>query len=226
MFSPDGKLLASVNNDPDGDIPKGQKVTVRVWETTSGKLVAESPAFRGNQVQTVAFGKEARLFILGAGPICSAWDFRQGGLKVLRKGKQDRVTAGLLSPDGKSLAVGMETGRVLLLDPQSGQEQAILKPGTVDDSVTALAFAPKSGRLAVGFAEGRVQLWNLAQKKRLRTYPADQESEEVRALCFAPDGRASADSRVRTHPPDGDGNEPSGQGVPTSPGNGPGWSFC
>ncbi len=145
----------------------------------------------------MVFGKDGRLFILGTGPICSAWNFRQGGLKVLRQGKQDCCTAAILTPNGKSLVAGLKTGRVLLLDLESGQEQTSLQLGP-NAPVTALAFSPGSGRpgvsplLAVGFANQRAQLWNVAQKKVLHTSSTEVESEEaaVRTVCFAPDGRS------------------------------------
>ncbi len=193
-LSPNGKLVASVNNDPEGkEQEDGAGVSVRVWETASGKRIAEQRAPKKGTIHTVVFGKEGRLFLLGLGPVCTAWDFRKGETKVLFKGKQDPAVVGAFAPDGKALAVGLESGLVLVFDPVSGQEQAVLRPWKHKQPVTALAFSASSGRLAVGHADGHVRLWNLAQKKLVRAYaPVGPDAGDTQVLCFAPQDQSLA----------------------------------
>jgi RNA polymerase sigma factor (sigma-70 family) len=112
------------------------------------------------------------------------------------------IYAVAFSPDGKHLAAGDGSGKVVLWDIESGkavrsidsrfdpEETAQSRP-----AVRALAFSPDAKTLASG-GDGAVKLWDLATGRE-RLNLADRKSPL--AIAFSPDGRilASADSNQR-----------------------------
>jgi hypothetical protein len=101
------------------------------------------------------------------------------------------------SPDGQSLAAGLENGTVLLWTLKSGKLQEITVPGGPVNKVPrgpvlSLSFSPPDGqRLAAGFEDGTVLLWTLKSGK-----PQVQEitvpGGPVLSLSFSPDGQRLA----------------------------------
>ena len=67
------------------------------------------------------------------------------------------VRAMTFSPDGDSLAVGYESGGVVLWDSGNGQ---LLRAWSAGGPVTALAFSPDGASLVAGSGDGRVDLWS------------------------------------------------------------------
>jgi WD40 repeat protein len=67
--------------------------------------------------------------------------------------------AGAVSPDGRLLALGSQTGHVRLLDLRSGAVRSL--SGRHDGSVLRLAFTPDGGRLVTSGADGQAIEWDL-----------------------------------------------------------------
>jgi WD40 repeat protein len=102
------------------------------------------------------------------------------------------------SPSGATLAVGLEDGRVVLIDSEHG---AVIGPALVPNhgSIESLAFDAAGTSLAIGGQDGTVTLWDL----RTRTVagpPLATQTGGVFGLTFARDGHAilagSADHTV------------------------------
>jgi RNA polymerase sigma factor (sigma-70 family) len=109
-----------------------------------------------------------------------------------------------LAPDGRRLALGMQTGHVYFCDPRTGVElkrfHAADRPGkdapgqsylTIDGVregfVHRLAFSPDGRWLCTGGSEGDVRLWEVAtcqEVLRLKGHKC-----WVQDLAFGPDGR-------------------------------------
>jgi WD40 repeat protein len=109
-----------------------------------------------------------------------------------------------LSPDGKTVAVGMsvdEAARLLLVDARTGRVERTIAPPSAAGDVTALAFAP-DGTLAAGEWSGVVTLWNPHTGQPIGR-PALLEALPIASISFSPDGRTfvtssggSGDSRL------------------------------
>jgi WD40 repeat protein/DNA-binding SARP family transcriptional activator len=101
----------------------------------------------------------------------------QLGLQALPFHDRDWTPQVLVSPDGKTLALGGNT-EVALLDPVTLTTKARLE---ADGRITSIAFSADSRRLAI--ADGGVALWDLVGKSPVHVFPS-------------PDGDASRPTRV------------------------------
>jgi hypothetical protein len=73
----------------------------------------------------------------------------------------ERLISVRFSPDGRVLAAGTDSGRVLLFDVESRQPLGLALEGHAG-SVFSVAFADGGTKLASGGADGRVLLWDTA----------------------------------------------------------------
>jgi WD40 repeat protein len=90
------------------------------------------------------------------------------------------------SPDGKTLAVGDEDGRVGLWDAATGRRTATLNEG---NTVFSVAFSPDGKTLVTGDSVGGVGVWNAASWQRFADL---SESSAVSSLAFAPQDQVLA----------------------------------
>jgi RNA polymerase sigma factor (sigma-70 family) len=177
-FSPDGKMLAAVQN-------KGQ---VRVWEAATGK---ERMRAGGNRPETHMI------------PWAKALVFAPHGKRLA---VADRAGLRLFDvPTGKELlafsfggGAGPGGGYGLVEPPPPGAD---LRP-----YVTTMAFSPGGKAVVVGFSDGALHVWDLAglwaeapaapkeplAKLRHGTNVAKRGVGEVVAIAFRADGRSFA----------------------------------
>lgn len=125
----------------------------------------------------------------------------QGGrVQVMEVGSQSRAWEQVLqgeegvclafSADGRHLAVGTDTGSVLLLDAVTGRLQQRYQKHPA--AVAALCWSPESRLLASCGKEEvpTISLWEAASGKRRRSIHSDLSC--LRALCWSPDDRIAA----------------------------------
>src|SRR5262249_33590453 len=151
----------------------------------------------GKQVVTVSDDKTVRL-----------WDVNTGQtVRVLRPpigpGKEGKLYAAALSPDGRLLAVGgfgwndgrkpiylihLTTSRAernLAGVPTGGRIERTLEGHKGE--VSALAFSPDGKWLASGSGDRTVRIWNVASGDCVQTLPGHKE--RIAEVAFAPDGQ-------------------------------------
>jgi WD40 repeat protein len=118
------------------------------------------------------------------------------------------VRALAISPDGKRLAAGDDSGAIHLFDLPEGKAAGKLTGHT--DWILSVAFSPDGTRLASGGQDGQILLWELPGAKKLLAFsfrPAPAPNTPVppivpiTATCFRPDGKALAagDSAGQIH---------------------------
>ena len=151
-----------------------------------------------------------RLYLIESGPpdgsVLQAWalDADAGGTQarlLTWPGLPADATALALSPDGTTLALGLHSGGVVLIDTASGSLHDRLIPPTVsegegegDGQVASLAFAPDGATLAVGTQQGSITLWSLSTVPApLFRLPAHR-GQVVASLAFDPLGHSLASS--------------------------------
>src|SRR5262249_35127131 len=88
-------------------------------------------------------------------------------------------------PDGRSLAIGSQTGAVRLFDAMSGQ--VITQPFEHEGPVTSLAFTSDRGTLLTSSQDGTAQAWEI-QHGRLSSVILGADGAYSSA-CFSHDGR-------------------------------------
>jgi DNA-binding SARP family transcriptional activator/WD40 repeat protein len=88
------------------------------------------------------------------------------------------------SPDGRELAVGLDDGRAVLIDTESGVVRRTISPQ--GGGVTAVAFGPP-GTFATGTWAGIVQLWNPATGRE-RGHPVLAQPSPIASLDFDANG--------------------------------------
>jgi WD40 repeat protein len=202
-FSPDSKLLATVNRDPRSVAWVWSDI--RLWDLATGRELRRLVGHRAN-IDRLAFSPDGR-FLASAGraspypaeggkedsrgrPIC-LWDVASGRPLFQFGAPHEYVYALAFTPDGKTLIWGgdqpWDKGRVpiRLWETATGKERGQL-PGH-RDTVYALALAPDGRTLASGGKDGTARLWDLHTGKELRRLKGHRGP--VAAVAFGPRGR-------------------------------------
>jgi WD40 repeat protein/predicted TPR repeat methyltransferase len=190
VFSPDGKLLAAVDDAR----------AVTLWDLDRGKPVTEplqltdaSGSWRGKRVALTWEGADrvlaAKSWELGdtSGYAISLWDVRQRQLlgEPLR-GHKEQVLCMAFSPDARTLASGDAEGNIRLWDVATGKQRVILSTGQTK-SVDALAFQRDGSLLVSGHSDGRVIFWDLVHDQQLGPN-LKFHRDTVSSIAFNPTG--------------------------------------
>jgi WD40 repeat protein len=104
-------------------------------------------------------------------------------LRVVRRYPVGAYTTGV-SPDGDTLGLGGEDGRVRLLDLASGRVRT-LTGGRHDDVANRVAFSPDGRTLAT--ADRNVIVWDVSEGRAIETL--EGHNDWVWGQAFSPDGR-------------------------------------
>nr|WSU76816.1 serine/threonine protein kinase [Streptomyces anulatus] len=175
--SRDGKFLATGGYDDR---------TLKLWDLAARR---EKATFEGHTdaVMAVAFSADGTTLYSGALMELLAWDADNGAPKkqlAAYASEDDFVKCLAVSPDGKTLAVGVG-GRVELMDPVTGRVRE-----TLEGKVGSIAFSPDGKSLAGVTGEestNGIRLWSTANGRLLKTL-RDAEFENHSEVAFSPDG--------------------------------------
>jgi len=119
-FSPDGRLLASINSNwkrrgKKADPAAATGYAIHLWETATGAGVLTFPAEDGNT--RVAFSPDGRLLAVAApSQEILVWDLRRGRELRRFKGFDAAVTWLAFAPDGRRLVSGLDDSTLLVWD--------------------------------------------------------------------------------------------------------------
>ena len=138
-FSPDGRYLLVAHSDRPAEL----------WDVATASLVRElAGSAAGN---SASFSADGRLMLAaavsqGKGAV-GLWDVASG--KLVRTFEYPGVTIAALSPDGRSVAIGLEEAKdnLAVVDASTGERRRVLTNGI---AVTRLAFAPDSRHVLTG----------------------------------------------------------------------------
>jgi len=198
-FSPDGKLLATFNADPDVGVANAG---VNVWQTDSGTLVTRFPAAKAWSPRAIlCFSPDGNRLAVGetTGRI-RLLDWRTGHEEALQEPREGLgVSALAISPDGRLLAASCAYPdfAIRLWDmatPASiGELEGHRKP------LTDLVFLPDSQVLVSASEDCTIRLWDVREQRATRRLQGHLAT--VNCLALSPDGSvlysAAEDGTVR-----------------------------
>lgn len=167
-FSPDGKMLATAGS------------AVLLWNTHTGEQLTRLE-ISGKGVLDMAFSADGRSLAVVDDSLL-IFDLEQQQAKRL-SWNDERVQAIAYSPDGKRLAVGLNT-RIRLLDAVQGTE--LMRFSTLPHKgIGQLAFNyPDGSLLASGDWDHNLRLWNLEGRELLRI---DEHQYPIYGLALSRD---------------------------------------
>jgi WD40 repeat protein len=129
----------------------------------------------GSLVAVSGTGRIVHLYRTSTGELVSSWRIAQ---------RVSPLLALAFSPNGRTLAVGTDVGKVLLLDVATGKVAGqLLGPSS---PISAFAFSRDGTLLAGGGYDQRTWLWNIATRKVVRTFEGDTDT--VDAVAISPSG--------------------------------------
>jgi WD40 repeat protein len=187
VFSPDGKLLATLHID--------RQRNIKIWEAATGKSVLSLGEERlPVRMESCAFSPDGKSFVTSGFHVLKVWDLPGFKERLSIDLPPDAGGEVLVSPDGTLIVRGPGTEETALLyDAANGKQVGVLK-GHKD--VTRLALSPDGKWLASADKwlpsadrEGSVVVWDIVARKR---HAVLAPTGRVGALAFSPDSRTLA----------------------------------
>ena len=180
-FAPDGKTLASGNEDP----------LIRLWDVANGKITATLKGHTAS-VYSVAFSPDGKTLASGSQDgTARLWDVLTGGNKgKFELATEDNIVQSVtFSPGGKTLAAACWANGAKLLDMATVNKRQTLDAG-FGNFVFSVALSPDSKILASGYDGGTIRLWNVNSGKTIGTLIGHHGL--IRSMMFSPDGKILA----------------------------------
>src|SRR5262249_16066495 len=138
VFNSDGTRIVTSNGW--SFLGKGVDFTARIWDLTSGRLVATVPD-QPNRIRGSTFSPDGHMVLtLAAEPIARLWDADSGAARATLDHGADIVTTGF-SPDGRSVVTAGSDGRALLWDVTAAPPKVRLTLKH-EEAVTDASFSP------------------------------------------------------------------------------------
>ncbi len=166
-FDEQGYDITAVAYSPGGDvIAATSERTVKLWDAATGRLLRNLET--DNYISAIAFGRDGKTIVVGERRgVTGLWDVNSGrrirrfedtGSTLIDNGEDvhNTVLSVALSPDGATVAGGVDDATINLWSASNGRLQRVLKAHPV--AVTAIALSPHQPVVALGRDNERIRL--------------------------------------------------------------------
>jgi WD40 repeat protein len=187
-FLPDGRHI--VSGDIDG--------ALRLWSIATGRQLAANDQAHTAAIQSLAASSDGDLASVDAAGRLCLWRVSGAQLSLssrISHAKDDSLWSVAFSPDGKSLALAGDDGRIRLVSRPSGRLLADFRGHA--GAVYEVSFSPDGSTLASAGRDSVVRLWEIRSRRELRAWSEPEVLAD--GVCFSPDGRWVAASDYRGH---------------------------
>jgi dipeptidyl aminopeptidase/acylaminoacyl peptidase len=203
--------VSSISYSPDGTIlaAGGQDKLVRMWDTRTWKVLHDLPHPGG--VMQVTFSASGKVLATAFDTSFEnntsyvwLWDVGTGKKLGAYAESKHIITSIAFCPNGKLLAVGLNSGIVRLLDIESPSAVKTVNEALVsfDSGISSLSFSPDSRRLAASTYKGmsgpkdtgKVKILDVQTGNEVHVY---SRLGNVFDLAFSPNGQLLAVAGVK-----------------------------
>ncbi len=181
-YSPTGEYVAGGAHREVQVWSVGKKAMIRSFVHQDGRIEAVRFCRDGTLLYTASAspGGTVRCCDVNTGRVEVL--FREAGAALITPSSVAHVYALALSPDDKTLAIGMRNGALLLDLPSRTERRALETDGR---AITSLAFSPNGTFVAA--AGKQIRLWSPASGEVIASLPAPTASGSISAVCVSPD---------------------------------------
>ncbi|MEU5027733.1 WD40 repeat domain-containing serine/threonine protein kinase [Streptomyces milbemycinicus] len=190
-FSPDGSLLASIDN----------YATITLWEVPSGNKVATLHGDKNqkdSEYDSVAFSRDGKTLAYSSNTTITVWDVRSrdkvatlvdpaGPVTDVNKGW---VASAVFTKDGSTLIASTTENKLHFWDIRRRSITATVQGGK--DGLYDLALSPDGKVVAADAGIEGVRLWDTGSRKEIETLTFT--SQMIGSVAFSPDGKSLAAS--------------------------------
>jgi len=206
-FSQDGSRLAAGLGMPSMSVADYGRQIVKVWDPRTGNelgtwnahanaIVGLSFAPDGRRLATASHDGTVKLWEAGKWREVRSWKSdsisgrqTQTGRSATDQYRQSRRFQSVaFSPDGRSLAAGLQDGTILSWELATGREQYVRRGHSA--TVYGLAYSPDGRTLASAGWDRLVKLWDARTGRELRALSG--HGNWIVGVAFTPEGRALA----------------------------------
>src|SRR6266436_2206351 len=154
ILSPDGRWAATCVLKTD------QEKATKVWDARTGELVREFTAEEVNGDAMVHFSGDGRWLATNNDREYRLWEVGSWKPGLIIPKRQRFNDAVAFTRDGTVMAIADTAHRVVLLNPNTGEELASF-PVPRDGPILTLGFSPDGSQLACGANNRMTQVWDL-----------------------------------------------------------------
>jgi WD40 repeat protein len=145
-FSPNGKLLATANEDG----------TVKIWDLKKRSLKQILTGYEG-AIYSAAFTTDGHNLVTGSeDKTIRVWNTNNWTLKRQIKGHKDKVISIAISSQGKLVSGGAGDKTVRTWEIRTGRMHSVRK---INNSINTVAISPDGKWLASGTSDGELIIW-------------------------------------------------------------------
>jgi WD40 repeat protein/beta-lactamase regulating signal transducer with metallopeptidase domain len=200
-FGPDGKTLAVATTEFKQQANSLTIATsVKLWDVATGKETGQIQGPDGQILSDVAFAPNGKVLAYGAlnvVRVCGA----DTGKDLIPITLTDRIASLAFAPDGKSLAVALQSQQVFVWDAETGKERYRLGEPTLSRNgptaalatvatpeIRAVAYSP-DGKQIVTASGSTVRLWDSTTGKEMPL--AEGHQAALIAVALSTDGKTA-----------------------------------